>query len=238
MKEAIKKILDISDKTYYNWKNQNRPIISLLELCFNERELESFLKNLRKPYKIAYADRNYLRLSNNLIEFIVFSKATKAFFSILFNNKMHPNKNIDENVLNEYQSKRIDNYDLINYFNNKPNTDLLLYVYENMENDWLLFRESIETKWILEYFEILKLSIEKNIFDEIFGDPNKDIEECIVPIPPQLFASYENNILIEEKYLYILLEIKESIIDGTFQELPKYSPYDQAFNLKTVSIKE
>ncbi len=43
MKESIKKVLDIADKTYYNWKKENRPIISLLEKYFTKEDLEEFL---------------------------------------------------------------------------------------------------------------------------------------------------------------------------------------------------
>lgn len=233
MKQVIKKILDISDKTYYNWKNQNRPIISLLEQCFTDIELTNFLKNFKKPYKIIYADRHFLRLFNTLIRYMISSKGSKALFSAIFNNEIHPTRSIDEYVLKEYNNNKIDDDDVINYFNNKPNDDLLLYIYENIENDWYMLIENISNRWMLIYFEIFKLSIEKNIFDEIFGDPNKNIDECVVPIKPKLFACYDNWELIEEKYFNLLLEIKESIIDGTYKELPKYSSFDNSFDLDT-----
>ena len=44
MKQSVKKILDIADKTYYNWKKEGRPIIELLEKYFTEDDLEEFLK--------------------------------------------------------------------------------------------------------------------------------------------------------------------------------------------------
>lgn len=44
MKDQIKQILDISDKTYYNWKNQDRPIIKLLDKYFTDSEIEEFLQ--------------------------------------------------------------------------------------------------------------------------------------------------------------------------------------------------
>lgn len=40
---TIVKILDISKNSYWNYKNQNRPIISLLEKYFTKEELEEFL---------------------------------------------------------------------------------------------------------------------------------------------------------------------------------------------------
>lgn len=44
MKEQIKKILDIADKTYYNWKNENIPIVAFLIKYFSEDELQEFLE--------------------------------------------------------------------------------------------------------------------------------------------------------------------------------------------------
>lgn len=43
MKEKIKLILDISDKTYYNWKKEKRPVILLLEKYFSKEDLNQFL---------------------------------------------------------------------------------------------------------------------------------------------------------------------------------------------------
>jgi len=44
MKSAITKILDIADRTYYNWKSEGRPIIGLLEKYFTNEDLEEYLK--------------------------------------------------------------------------------------------------------------------------------------------------------------------------------------------------
>lgn len=42
--EAICKILAIANKTYYNWKKEERPIMSLLAKYFTTEDLEEFLK--------------------------------------------------------------------------------------------------------------------------------------------------------------------------------------------------
>ncbi len=44
MKNAIIKILNIADRTYYNWKSEGRPIISLLEKYFSSEDLEEYLQ--------------------------------------------------------------------------------------------------------------------------------------------------------------------------------------------------
>lgn len=43
MIEAVVKILGVSKNSYWNYKNQNRPIIPLLEKYFTKEELEEFL---------------------------------------------------------------------------------------------------------------------------------------------------------------------------------------------------
>lgn len=44
MKKAILKLLDVSDKTFYNWKKEKRPILELLEKYFTKEDLEEFLE--------------------------------------------------------------------------------------------------------------------------------------------------------------------------------------------------
>ena len=44
MKQQIKQILDIADRTYYNWKREQTPVLSLLEKYFTKEDLEEFLE--------------------------------------------------------------------------------------------------------------------------------------------------------------------------------------------------
>lgn len=44
MKKAILKLLDVSDKTFYNWRKEKRPIIKLCEKYFTKEDLEEFLE--------------------------------------------------------------------------------------------------------------------------------------------------------------------------------------------------
>lgn len=190
MKEAIKKILDISDKTYYNWKNQNRPIILLLELCFTKNELNNFIVNSTKPYKIQLADIYSSRLTKELIK-LIFSKSAKALFTAAFKIKdgVHPNKNMNDYILEEYNEGNIDSHAFLNYMDNMPNADLLLYIYDNIDNDWLFFKESLkleDMEWMLVYFDILEISILQNRYDYVFG--GNRVTNILVPHPPELFV--------------------------------------------------
>ncbi|MEA3373705.1 MAG: hypothetical protein U9Q62_08460 [Campylobacterota bacterium] len=44
MRKQIMKVLDIAEKTYYNWKRQKRPIIVLLEEYFTKGDLEEYFQ--------------------------------------------------------------------------------------------------------------------------------------------------------------------------------------------------
>jgi len=44
MKDSIKQILDIADRTLYNWRKEKKPIVLLLEKYFTKEDLEEFLK--------------------------------------------------------------------------------------------------------------------------------------------------------------------------------------------------
>ena len=43
MKESMKKILDIKERTLYNWRKEGKPIVLLLEKYFTQSDLEEFL---------------------------------------------------------------------------------------------------------------------------------------------------------------------------------------------------
>jgi len=62
MKEAIKKLLQISDVSYYRWKKE-RPIFDFLEKYFSKIELEEFLKTgkIEKLDLIKNFDKNDLK---------------------------------------------------------------------------------------------------------------------------------------------------------------------------------
>jgi len=95
MKSVITKILDIADRTYYNWKSEGRPIIGLLEKYFTSEDLEEYLasgiirrleaekfKNSEDPILIDHAvysaKRELIRLfESNWIDAAVWNKPAK-----------------------------------------------------------------------------------------------------------------------------------------------------------------
>lgn len=90
MREQIMQILDIAEKTYYNWKNQERPIIVFLEKYLSSDEIEEFLKTgeiqkLEVCKNINIEDMKYpkdsetLRLLEDFAKYGLFEKVDELF---------------------------------------------------------------------------------------------------------------------------------------------------------------
>lgn len=240
-KKLICKLLGISEKSYYRWK-EDRKIFLLLEQCFSNSDLESFLATEQKPYKIEFADKYFVGLYEELSKFIVFNKGVKALFSAFYNNNNIISTNIEEDILKQYKESNLDNFDVVSYFNNKPSKELLLYIKENQKVNWDIYKNSVSERghgWLVLYIEILLIAIEKNIYDKVFGQPNKEniIEECLVPPTPSFFGIYTNMYRIQEKYIQILSEVKEAIINNNYDSLPKYDAFVSTFDMNTEPLK-
>lgn len=241
MYKTIAKLVGNTERTIFSWKQQNRPIIKLLEISFTKNELENFLETMQKPYKIEFADKYFVGLYQEFSKYIVFNKGVKALFTAIQNEDVIDN--IDEVILKQYKNSLLDNYDVIKYFDNKPNNELLLYIKENKKLNWNMYKDSINDSnhlWLILYFEILQLSIEKNIYDEVFGQPNKEtrIQMCLVPSPPEFFGIYTNIYRIQEKYINILNDVKKAIIDNSYEYLPKYDVSNSPFMMNTKPLKD
>lgn len=239
-KKLICELLGISEKSYYRWK-EDRKIFLLLEKCFSNSDLENFLETMQKPYKIEFADKYFIGLYQEFSKYIVFNKGVKALFTAIQNEDAIDN--IDEVILKQYKNSLLDNYDVIKYFDNKPNNEILLYIKENKKLNWNMYKDSINDSnhlWLILYFEILQLSIEKNIYDEVFGQQNKEkrIQVCLVPSPPEFFGVYTNIYRIQEKYINILNDVKKAIIDNNYEYLPKYDVFNSPFTINTMPLKD
>lgn len=138
MKEEIKKILDISDKTYYNWKNQYRPIISLLEKYFTTKDLEEFIET----GKIS-------RIENNKDQELLNNEASKIYthfisslyqkdksllklFLVVINNANETSLNLNLNFIDlvfESEGEKKDKIKLIKEFNKISQNSNILFFY-------------------------------------------------------------------------------------------------------------
>ena len=139
MQENIKKILDISDKTYYNWKNQNRPIIELLHKYFTDSEIEEFLQTdkIINFEATNYIKNNFMTINKN--KYIQSFKSTSSSlrsiyeeyikdFYFYFLSNLKNKKNFFSSTDYEYESNLIEKYDF-----NKALSD---YIFKNQEKEF------------------------------------------------------------------------------------------------------
>ena len=95
-KEVMAAIFSTAEGTFYKWKRENRPIISLLETYFNKEELEEFLKTgkISKMETLNRVEELYLRQKD-----LYFSNMYKVIFS---KNGIDTIAQLDEAVLRFY----------------------------------------------------------------------------------------------------------------------------------------
>ncbi len=80
MKKIILKILDIADKTYYNWKNEKKPIINLLEKYFTKEDLQEFTETgkIQKQELVKDLTVDDLNSLNNLKEQLILDEIKRT----------------------------------------------------------------------------------------------------------------------------------------------------------------
>jgi len=149
MKNSIKKILDISDKTYYNWKD--RPIITLLEKYFTESDLEEFLQtnsisrlesdNTDMEYMLIEYARFNLKLKLDLILlkplWIDISKKfpRKIFLDVIGEIRNSPKIDIQKYKSKEYLLEKFETHKPALEKLNKRNKELVIrLIEENLSN--------------------------------------------------------------------------------------------------------
>lgn len=128
MKQSIKKILSIADKTYYNWKNEERPIIALLEKYFTAEDLNEFLevgsiKRLEssgeeslEPMMIDYVLYNLqekldkeILIKKDLLD-AIFGIGSKELFVSIFNEFYNIKVDINKSSSKDYLIEQIEKY--------------------------------------------------------------------------------------------------------------------------------
>lgn len=138
MKENIKKILDISDKTYYNWKNQNRPIIELLHKYFQDNEITEFLETGRISRLENNKDQELLnneasKIYNHFISVLYLKdKSLLKLFLVVINNANETSANLNLNFIDlvfESKGSKKDKINLLKEFNKTVQNNNILFFY-------------------------------------------------------------------------------------------------------------
>ncbi len=229
-------LFGIARRTYFHWKkNENKnKSINLVEKSFTEEELEQYLKTGEIPIKIKWANNKFNNLYESFTRYIVNSEGSKALLSAMYNNENM--NNIDDLIVQEYNNKTIDQHDMISYFNDKPLSDLWMYIQENNNNNWMYYKNATIDKgyeWCSIYLDIVLLSIKKGIYDMVFSNRNKNNDYCIVPFPPKLFSCYAHYEEIEKKYFDLLKEIYSALKNDDYKNIKLYDSMN-SFDLNTV----
>lgn len=198
----IKNILQISDKTIYNYKNENRPIMGMLEL-FSDAELAEFLKfGFISKLTVPNIDKEIVQFQN--IEFESYKEWEElAFIGLLrymgtdgiWNNYI--NNNVEMDLLNfkdiEYTGRLIETckyyYPKINFSEENKLMDLIIktdykyVVYYNLSRHKLEYLDKSVYNTIIYnyvYHKLIKkgISINNNIFNKTYSSIQSLYEEC------------------------------------------------------------
>lgn len=151
MRKEIVKMLGNTEKSYYRWKEEGRPIIAFLEKYFNQEDLEEFLKtgevsrlesdNSGVEYMlIEYARYNLkLKLDTILLNpmWIDISKKfpRKIFLDVIGEIKNSPKIDIQKYKSKEYLIEKFETHKPVLDALNKRNKDLVIkLIRENLSN--------------------------------------------------------------------------------------------------------
>lgn len=151
MKQSISKLLDISERSYYTWKKENRPIIEFLEKYFTESDLEEFLQtnsisrlesdNTDMEYMLIEYARFNLKLKLDLILlkplWIDISKKfpKKIFLDVISEISNSPKIDIEKYKSKEYLLEKFETHKPVLGGWNKKNKELVIkLIKENLSN--------------------------------------------------------------------------------------------------------
>lgn len=240
--EIYASLLGCSVSGYYKWKKQQRSIVSFLEKCFTKDELEYYLLTGEIPAKIEYANHFYAGMYEKLAYFITDTLKNKVYLTLLFTYESL--EDTPKKAFELYENGMITQKELIDFlgtYQASLSPELLLYIKENIKQAWKIFEKDIKqdstSPWLFIYLEIIKLSIEHECFDKTFGNPNlsEDFAMKYVPNPPELFSAYQGWEAVQEQYIKILTEVKNSFLNNSLEKLPLWSVYDTAFTVEKAS---
>ncbi len=233
MVELICKILHIGKTTYYRYLKENYPIIKFLN-SFSKSELEDLLET-GTIYKINFANEFFSKLNDEFIGYVMNNQGIKALMTAIQNESNINEDNLNELVIKQYDNKLISNVDLSNFIKTPPSKDLLLYILDNKKEEWKPFFTSLEeeSKWLIDYFKILQLSIEKNIYDLIFSNEHHKIYTRALPkVPNKIinkpkFSKKRTTQPLIDSYKEVLIHVKQSIIDNSYNNLQVYDYFEE-----------
>jgi hypothetical protein len=232
----IRNILQVSDKTIYNYKNENRPIMDMLEL-FSDVELAEFLKfGFISKLTIPNIDEEIVQFQNIKFE-QDFEWEQLAFFGLLrymgtfgiWENYFYYDKEMDLLNFNDidYTCRLIETckyyYPKINFSEENKLIDLIIktdykyIVYYNLSRHKLEYLDKSVYGTILYnyvYHKFIKkgILINNNIFDEVYNSIENLYEKCN-------YSFTYNKKTVTDLYKYDKNEIKVNFDWDNFENI-------------------
>lgn len=195
-KQVMAGIFATAEGTFYKWKKEERPIITLLERYFSKEDLEEFLVT----GKVSRYEKS--KLMSDLFEEIEYRYtqqfihgnwcSLRSYYYLLANASTSSTvQTFKHEILELYNQGLIDNYDVSSYFENISfNETIEAYINANLLNDWSIFMESDIEPFFKMLHRLLIQAAKKNVYDEIFCDgPGVSI----VPEPPKMPCSTDES---------------------------------------------
>lgn len=228
-------------QTWSKWKKEKRPIVELIEKSFTDEELKRFLETNEIPYKIQFANKYFSQLNNEFSIYLIKNKGLKALITTLINEENLSIKNFTNAIINQYNTNKITDENLKDFIDNKPSEQLLLYILDNKKQNWLPYLSSLNynRNWLASYFELIILSIKKNIFDIVFPQESDCISITLLPkLSNKLLSIVINNhdslsipqANIVDQYNLFLEKLKIEVKNDTYNDLFIYDN-EQNFDL-------
>ncbi|WP_419777789.1 hypothetical protein [Malaciobacter marinus] len=237
MEKQIVELFQYTRNTYYVWKREKRPIIKLIENCFTENELDYFLETGEIPYKIQFANKYFSELNDEFTKYLIDNKGTKALMTTILNEKYTNIAYLSDAIIKQYDENKISSTDLSEYMNNSISEQLLIYILDNKEVDFQLYFSTLKDyqDWLITYFDIIKLSIEKNVYNKIFSNEHEKIYHRAVPKPPKILFFNPRFKISNEKmrnelftnYKELLNKVKKYLENNTYDELDLYDFFEE-----------
>lgn len=228
---TISKILGNTPKSVSNWKNEKRPIISLLYKYFSKEELEEFLSTgkIDKFENIYFIQNFYQEQFFQFFQIILHSSDKHDAFKCmggLFSSEIENFENFETYLIKLNKDFKISDIELINFIKSPPiSNELFIYIKSNILNNWATFKNQLKASsdaeekdddWILEFIELMTIVNDKNLFDEIFFDAY-GIRR--IPNPPISAVAYEEESITNSKsYTKIIKRLIEQIKQGALED--------------------
>lgn len=193
MKQEIKQILSIADKTYYNWKKEKRPIINLLEKYFSKRDLEEYLE-IGEVFKLELLEYYEYELFQDVESFFNdFQDLRIEFlFSFLYLSK--------QKLLDKYENSNASFYDYYLYdileeFKNEYaiNANNILGIDDFNEQFKELHITLMKIKYPVYKYLIYNLKFDFSIYISKFSHiSTKNIQDVVLMMPFLINNDFKN----------------------------------------------